>query len=318
MFSVVQQKTNEFEQVILQDETTGTRAIILPDCGGILHSFSVVQNGKPVNIIESYDSETDFKTNAESKGFRSIKMSPFACRIKNAQYNFGGTAYTIQKFLLNGSAIHGLLYNKPFTVINTWANTKSTGITVMHEYNGSDKGYPFLFSCIISYELTAGNKLTLTTSITNNHSAAIPVQDGWHPYFTFGSSINDMLLQFNSDALVEFDENLVPNGTLTAYTTFNSFKKLGDTFFDNCFTLKKEATTAACILKDEKQRLQIEIWADENYPYLQIYTPPHRQSIAVENLSAAPDAFNNCIGLILLKPETSVQFTAAYKISSLL
>lgn len=318
MFSVLTQKTNDFDQVVLQDELTGSKAVILPGCGGILHSFSIIQNGTAINIIEGYDSETDFKTNAESKGFRSIKMSPFACRIKNAQYNFDGAAYTIEKFLLNGSAIHGLLYNEPFTVTNTWANTQSAGVTLLHEYTGSDKGYPFLFNCTISYEVTAGNKLTLTTSIINKHTDEIPLQDGWHPYFTFGSSINDMLLQFNSAALVEFDETLVPNGTLIDYTTFNSFKKLDDTFFDNCFILKKDETKAACILKDEKQRLQIEIWAHENYPYLQIYTPPHRQSIAVENLSAAPNAFNNGIGLILLKPETSVQFAATYKISSLL
>lgn len=316
MFSVAEQKTNEFEQVILQDGTTGARAIILPGCGGILHSFSVIQNAKAINVIESYDSETDFKTNAESKGFRNIKMSPFACRIKNAQYNFANNTYTIKKFLLNGSAIHGLLYNEPFTITNTWANAESAGVTLVHEYKGSDKGYPFLYTCTITYTLAANNKLTLTTSITNKHTGEIPLQDGWHPYFTFGSSINDVLLQFNSNALVEFDEALVPTGSLTPYSTFNNFKKLGDTFFDNCFSLKNN-TVAACILKDEKQQLQIEIWADDNYPYLQIYTPPNRQSIAVENLSAAPDAFNNGMGLIMLKPATTVQFAATYKITSL-
>jgi aldose 1-epimerase len=50
---------------------------------------------------------------------------------------------------------------------------------------------------------------------------------------------------------------------------------------------------------------------------LQIYTPPHRKSIAIENLSSAPDAFNNKIGLIELGPEDSHAFQTRYRIESL-
>lgn len=306
------------QEIILSDETTKTSAVILPGCGAILHNFTVVHNGQAVNVIESYESDADFKSNAENKGFRNIKMSPFACRIKNARYSFDGAEYTIQKFLLNGCAIHGLLYNEPFTVSNTWANQTSAGVSLFFDYNATDSGYPFFFRCEVTYELKAGNLLSLTTSISNKSEKAIPLMDGWHPYFTFGSSINNIALQFNSSNIIEFDETLVPTGALTPYNSFNTFKKIGDTFFDNCFTLNNDSTAAACILKDEQQKLQIEIWANENYPYLQIYTPPHRQSIAVENLSAAPDAFNNGMGTILLEPEASVQFAAMYKISSLL
>jgi aldose 1-epimerase len=50
---------------------------------------------------------------------------------------------------------------------------------------------------------------------------------------------------------------------------------------------------------------------------LQIYTPPHRKSIAIENLSSAPDAFNNKIGLIELGAEESHAFQTRYRIESL-
>lgn len=317
MFLVTQQQTPAFSQeVILTDDSTKTEVVILPACGAVLYSFTVLNKGKAVNVIESYDSDADFAANAESKGFRNIKMSPFACRVKNAQYSFDGNEYTIQKFLLNGSAIHGLLYNEPFTVSNTWANETSAGVLLYADYKGTDAGYPFSFRCEVTYELKAGNALTLSTTVINKDKSSIPIMDGWHPYFTFGGTVNELQLQFSSENLVQFDEALVPTGTLIPYSDFNTAKQLGDTFFDNCFTLKKDSTGPACVLKDEQQQLQLEIFPDTNYPYLQIYTPPHRKSIAIENISAAPDAFNNGMGLLLLQPETAAQFETTYKITS--
>jgi aldose 1-epimerase len=61
----------------------------------------------------------------------------------------------------------------------------------------------------------------------------------------------------------------------------------------------------------------VEIRPESSYPYLQLYTPPHRESIAIENLSAAPDAFNNGMGLINLEPGASATFKTAYTISCL-
>jgi aldose 1-epimerase len=315
MFSVLQEKTAAFKQVVLKDETAKTQVIVLPNCGAILHSFSVMQHGSSINVIESYSSEADFAANAESKGFRSIKMSPFACRIKNAQYTFEGLQYTVKKFLLNGSAIHGLLYNEPFTVRNTWANETSAGVTLFCDYKGTDKGYPFYFCCEVTYALKEGNALTLSTTVINKDEKVIPVMDGWHPYFTFGATVNDLLLQFNSDNLVEFDDALVPTGKLIPYATFNAAKQLGDTFFDNCFTLKKNITGPACTLIDTVKQLQLEIYPNSSYPYLQIYTPPHRNSIAIENISGAPNAFNNGMGLVTLQPQAAAQFSTIYKIS---
>ncbi len=308
----------DFEKVILTDNLSGTTAEIIPSCGAILHAFTILQNGKTINVIDSYKNATDFKTNAEAKGFKSTKLSPFACRLKNATYNFNNKEYTIQKYLLGSNAIHGLLYNVVFTVKQTWANEISAGVSLVYEYTAADAGYPFNYNCEVVYELKANNALKLTTIVTNQHNSAIPMQDGWHPYFTFGNSINNLYLQFNSNTIVEFDEALIPTGNFVAYREFAGLKKIDETFFDNCFTLQPLNGKPACILKDAAQQLQLEIYADKAYPYLQIYTPPHRKSIAVENLSAIPNAFNNGVGLMVLPPQGTAQFATTYKISLLL
>ncbi|MEO6547212.1 MAG: hypothetical protein ABIN94_04410, partial [Ferruginibacter sp.] len=65
-------------------------------------------------------------------------------------------------------------------------------------------------------------------------------------------------------------------------------------------------------------RIQIEIRPDQHYPFLQIYTPPHRNSIAIENLSAPPDSFNNKISLNILQPGENIIFATTYKITLLI
>jgi aldose 1-epimerase len=317
MFTISKASSNGFEMIHLTDISTNTTATILPQCGATLHSFSVIHNNKPINIIDHYESAADFAANVTAKGFKSCKMSPFACRIKNANYSYMGKDYTIEKFLLGSSAIHGLLYDVPFLIVDQSADEKQASITLQHQYPGTEKGYPFKYNCSVTYQLKPNNELVITTAITNTDDKSLPMQDGWHPYFSFGGTVDDLLLEFQSAAHVIFDEELIPTGAMEAYDEFTALKKIGTTFFDDCFTLNFETCQPMCVLKDAAQKIQLEIRPAKSYPYLQIYTPPHRQSIAIENLSAPPDSFNNGINLIVLKPGEATDFTTSYTITTL-
>jgi aldose 1-epimerase len=317
MFSVNTSNGTDFEKIILKDTDSTTAAEIIPSCGGILHAFTVLHNGKHLNIIDGYENKTDFDKNVTGKGFKSCKLSPFACRINNAAYQFEGREYIIEKFLLDGSALHGLIYDAVFTVTKTWADEEGAGVALLYQYNATDKGYPFLYKCEVLYELKKDNALTLTTIITNTAASAIPMQDGWHPYFSFGGTVDELQLSFKSNSIVVFNEALIPTGELNEYNAFEQLQTIGTASFDNCFVLNPDLHEAACVLKDNTQKIQLEIYPDNAYPYLQIYTPPHRKSIAIENLSAVPDTFNNKMGLKILEPGSSAHFTTTYKITSL-
>jgi aldose 1-epimerase len=317
MFSVNTITSDDFEKVVLKDTDSQTAAEIIPSCGAILHAFTVLFNGKSLNIIDGYTNRSDFDENVTNKGFKSCKLSPFACRVNNAAYQFEDIEYTIEKFLLNGSALHGLIYDAEFTVTKTWAHADSAGVTLLYQYTATDKGYPFSYNCEVQYELKKDNALTLTTVITNTSAVNIPMQDGWHPYFGFGGKVDELQLSFKSSSIVEFNDALIPTGELKAYNEFDQLQTIGNTSFDNCFVLKPGLNEPACVLKDGALQIQLEIYPDASYPYLQIYTPPHRNSIAIENLSAVPDAFNNTTGLLILQPASTARFTTTYKITSL-
>jgi aldose 1-epimerase len=166
----------------------------------------------------------------------------------------------------------------------------------------------------VRYELHPGSILEVITTVTNDDKTAIPIADGWHPYWRLGGKADDWQLQFYSEAIVDFDSRLVPTGSLTQYDRFETARPLGDTFLDNCFVLKPELVTAACELYNPSNGLRVSFFPGAGYPYLQIYTPATRDSIAVENLSGAPDCFNNRMGLSVLEPGHSQIFSVKYTV----
>jgi aldose 1-epimerase len=317
MFTIRKVNEQAFEKIILLDESNGTLAAIIPACGAMLHAFTVNNKGKQINIIDSYNDAADFKANVTAKGFKSSKLSPFVCRMRNGKYHFGEKDYTIEKFYLGEHAIHGLLYDAVFEVTATEADENKAVVSLLHQYRGEDAGFPFHYDCLVTYTLQAGNSLSITTEVVNKSGGLMPVQDGWHPYFTFGGSINDLQLEFQSKEIAAFDEGLIPTGKLTHYEDFGSLAQLDDKFFDHCFTLNFAECQPLCVLRDVHKKIQLEIYPGQSYPYLQIYTPPHRQSIAIENLSGAPDGFNNGIGVITLEAGENAVFTTVYKINLL-
>ena len=315
MFSIQKKNENGFGKIILRDELSGTFAEIAPSCGAILHAFTAKKEDREYNVIDSYTSAEDFKKNVTSGGFKGCKLSPFVCRINKGKYHFAGKDYTIEKYYDRNNALHGEIYDAAFTIVEEVADAAI--VSMKYEYNGTDPGYPFLYECLVTYRLEKENQLNVITKVINKDSRQIPVQDGWHPYFKLDAKIDDLELQFQSKEMVEFDSELIPTGKLIPYTEFNNSKKFGDTFFDNCFTLDPEKGQPMCIVKNNEGNFQVEIHPDSSYPYLQFYTPPHRNSIAIENISGSPDAFNNGMGFAILDPGQSATFTTSYKITLL-
>jgi len=325
MFSIEKKQENGFDIVELKDGSTATSVEILPNCGGILHAFKIRYKEGFLNIIDNYATKAEFENSVEALGensvealgFKSCKLSPFVCRMRDAAYVFEGNNYKVSKFIHGKHALHGLIYDAPFEIIATHAGEESARVELAYTYNALDDGYPFNYECRVVYELKKGNELVIITNIINHTTTAIPIADGWHPYFTFGGKIDELQMQFNCNEMLEFDEELLPSGKKLPSTYFVELSSIGSTFLDNSFLIDNSTAKPAAVLRDPEKKMQLEISCNELYPILQVYTPNHRNSIAIENLSAAPDAFNNQIGLIQLPASGNIEFSTTYKIVSL-
>lgn len=276
--------------------------------GGLLNKFCVLLNGETVNVIDGYSSIEDAEKNI-TNGFNSARLSPFTCRMNKGEYRFNNMDFKIEKFYLSPHAIHGITYDAVYKVKDIYEDDKQASVTLHYHYNGVDKGYPFSYDVNLKWKLEAENKISIRAAVHHSNKQAIPYAEGWHPYFNLGKNINENTLQFDSDTMLEFDETLLPTGNKIKDNRFINGKLLNDIFLDNCFELNK-IEHPKCVLSNSQ--LQLTIMPETSFPYLQIYTPPHRKSIAIENLSAAPDAFNNGIGIKLLEPHHVYNFVTSY------
>lgn len=298
--------------IILKDLESNAYAEIYT-YGALLNKFYAENNRTSLNVIEGFSSPREAAEKI-TKFFKSAKLSPYVCRVKDGQYKFGEKKYQLSKHSLQGHAIHGLLFDADFSITEQYCNETAAAVKLEYVYDKNNEGYPFRYKCEVEYKLTAGNALTITTTVTNIDKQLMPVVDGWHPYFTLGDTINDYQLEFQSKEMLEFDENLLPTGKLLPFQEFGSLEDLGTTVLDNCFTLNFAECQPMCVLRNPLRKVQVDFHPSSSYPYLQIYTPKHRKSIAIENLSAAPDAFNNGIGLRVLEANEAAAFSTVYKI----
>ncbi|MBC7850377.1 MAG: aldose 1-epimerase [Chitinophagaceae bacterium] len=297
----------------LSDLTSGTHADILPSFGALLHSLVVVTSQGELNVINNYPNRAGLEKDL-SLSYKSSKLSPFPCRIREGRYTWQGEEFEFGKKFKDGSAIHGLLFDKEFSILSLNSDENEAVLELQYIYRREDKGYPFDYSCEVTYRLSESNTLQISTRVANLSAMPIPIADGWHPYFTLGDSVDDYTLQFDSIEILEFDAQLVPTGKLIKEPGFIHGKNLAGIELDNCFLLSKNVTQPACRLHNPKGKLSILFYPDTSYPYLQIYTPRDRQSVAIENLSAAPDSFNNGMGLKVVSPGTSATFNVSYQV----
>jgi aldose 1-epimerase len=311
-FSVSRSTRNGLSLVRLQDNATNTIITILPEYGALLHSFEVPVNGEQLNIIDNYATREQLDRELATS-YKSSKLSPFVCRLKNGKYTFDEEDFEIPEKFSDGNAIHGLLYNRPFKITNDFADDMQANVTLRHHFRRENPGYPYEYMCEVRYTLLPRQILQVETNILNMDMLSIPVADGWHPYFQLGGSINDYQFQISTDTMVEFDEGLIPTGKLIPDSTFLAGRTIGDQEIDNCFVVKPVEQRPCAVLLNPANNAYVAIFTNNLYPYLQVYTPPHRKSIAIENLSGAPDCFNNGIGLLILEPSRSQTFTVWYQ-----
>jgi len=307
-FEIIVAEAINFSIITLRNTVTKHEAEIY-SFGALLNAFRFPFENSTINIVEAFASPEEAKQKIAPL-FRSAKLSPFVCRMKDGKYQLNGQEYTIEKYYLGKNAIHALLYDAVFEIKESITDQESAAVVLHHHYDGSDNGYPFEFDIEVEWRLSEGNILSCKTTVSHSNESAIPYADGWHPYFTLDTSVDECYLQFNTKEKVEFDDELIPTGKMIADDQFNAKQYLKDVQLDNCFVMDASVVQPKVVFSSEK--LKLTIMPEASYPYLQIYTPDDRRSIALENLSGLPDCFNNGIGLHMIAPNERISFTTHY------
>lgn len=302
----------QFEAIELSLPSTGETAFILPQLGGAVHSLTL--GPKRLQVLD-LDTPAELESNPK---FRGRLLFPFNDRIPQAHYVFQGQSFDLPvNCPEDGSAIHGLIYNRPMDVLREERRDDSAILVLATTFGAHEfAGYPFALTFEVEYLLTPGS-LTLKFRISNDGENDAPVALGWHPYFKLGDvPIDQHQLQIQANGFVEVDEALLPTGQIPscAGTTldFNVAKPIGDLELDVAL---EHAGPAMAHLSLNQTRLTLS-QDPEFFPYFQLYIPETRASLALEPVSGATDSFNRpALGLKVLASGAEVRTWCKVQIS---
>lgn len=303
-FSITTHPIHDFELITISNDHI---AIELCTKGGLLNKWELL-GPTAINFIDGNDFTSGWNE-FEMNGFKSGKMNPYSCRLKNGNYLFESKSYQVEKFYLGKHALHGIVYDALYTIVASDVKQDEASVTLTYQYNALDKGFPFNYRIQLQWILTNTNTLKSITTIENTGLENLPMMDGWHPYFKLSEDISKYRIQFNNLGRVVYDSELVPTGEITQDLYFENGAVLNNMHLDNCYLLQENSNI---IVEDAKFKLTIK--PGKQYPYLQLYTPDNRKSIAIENLSGVPDCFNNKMGLHIMKPHTQLVLETTYAI----
>lgn len=258
-----------------------------------------------ISVIEGFKTPEELVEIAWGK---SIILFPFPNRLRDGRYVHEGKTY---QFPINnadtGNAIHGFSNNVKMDVTSVETTENEGKLTCSYTHDGSHESYPFRFTFKVTFILR-GSNLDVEMALTNEDSTTIPVGLGWHPYFRLSEKSDDVFLKMPDCQLVEIDELMIPTGEKSDFTDFQTTTQIRDGFLDNGFYIKNQTQNAEVILSSNVGKLTC--WQETGvgkWNFVQVFTPPHRMSIAVEPMTCNVDAFNNKDGLTILKPSETLQ-----------
>lgn len=280
MFKITSTKEKGLSFIELQNSSKTTTAKICLDEGARIVSLKF----KDKIIIEDYPN-FDYKDS-----YASSILFPFASRIKEGKYTFEGNDYQLEKN--DGeNALHGLVYNKKFELFEPEEHQDNCSATFNYFEKNESKGFPFTYFLSVTYTLFE-DSLNIRITVKNTDTRSFPFTLGWHPYFN-STDLKNSFLSFKSDEKIKFDKNLITKNVKEQKTP--EIFKIEDQQLDDCFILKDNEVSF------KTPTYKIDITADSEDNFLQLYTPKDKSIIAIEPMTGVSDTFNNKIGMQVLQ-----------------
>ena len=278
----------------------GYRAVVT-ECGGGLRELAY--DGQP--LVAGYGAE------AMARSAAGQLLLPWPNRIRDGRYPFEGVTHQLAlSEPARGNASHGL------TRWCSWTLEEQTGQSVSLMYRlMAQKGYPWTVDLHVLHDLSADG-LTVTVTATNLSPSPAPYAQGAHPYLTVGDAgIDGWELTLPAATRVTVDDRLIPSGREDVEGTdydFRVARPLKDLGLDTAFTdlTRDHDGRVEVQLRNQSADRAVALWMDHAHGWVQVYSGDDlgeraRTALAVEPMTAPPNAFNTGEDLVVLAPAGS-------------
>lgn len=263
---------------------------VFPNLGGSLQELAI----ENIQVIDGISIDPKGLEDY-SNSFKSSILFPFPNRVKDGRFSYGEKTYQLEtNDTYFNNAIHGLVYDRSFTFHKELNNPEKARLELKYKADGKHPGYPFAYDLRLIYTFSNTGKVTLAFEVINTGYQSFPFGLGWHPYFR-SSNLSKSRVSFEAKDHFLCPERMIPEEKEEA--GIDSDFVLGEQAFDDGYSLEAPACTLET--PDYELSLDFDTGAES---FLQIYTPPHRNSIAIEPMTCIADAFNNGVGLEALDP----------------
>ncbi len=225
-----------------------------------------------------------FAEDEAPRGSMGRQLVPWPNRIRDGRYTFNGVERQLPiTEVARHVALHGLGDGTPWRVAARSDDAITLTTTIYPQ-----RGWDGILEVAITHRLDE-NGLSVTVDARNVGEVSAPFGYGAHPYVAADLSRSRLTLPFGRELLVDPDRLLpISIADVTPEHDFVQTREIGETVFDTAFV----DPIGGWEVTLETPEHRVLFWADETQPWVQIFTTPTRDAMAIEPMTCGPDAFN--------------------------
>jgi aldose 1-epimerase len=291
----------------------GDQEVVVTEVGAGLRSYTVGTGEDAWAVLDG------FRADEECTAGRGQMLIPWPNRVEDGRYRFDGVEQVLALTEPEaGNAIHGLTRWSNWTAVEDDAVEHDGASLRMQHTVHAQPGWPFVLDCEIAFSLD-DDGLRVRTTVTNRGDRPCPYAGGAHPYLSVGTPfIDEAELHLPARTRYVSDERGIPVGREPVPDGSNGARSAGGGL-DGLIGNQRLDTAFTDLVRDDDGLVRVRLaapggasvtlWADEAYGWMQVFTgdgvpePSRRRTgLAVEPMTAPPNALRTGEGLVTLRP----------------
>lgn len=279
------------------------------------HELVVVEVGGGIRTyrLEGRDVLDGYPSDSVCDGGRGQVLAPWPNRLDGGSFEWEGKTYQLPiDEPEHSNAIHGLVRWLPWERDDV--DPPGDAALRMRCRLHPRPGWPWPLDLSVTYELDGAGLKVTTTAENAGGAGSCPFALGWHPYIAaFGGLADDVVVAVPASTVYRADDRGLPLSSGPVEGTGSDFRgegrPVGPDHVDSAFTdLERGADGRAVVtLTSAAAGLGARVWMDAAFGHVMVYTGDtlpdptrRRRGIAVEPMTAAPNALRNRDGLHIL------------------
>jgi galactose mutarotase-like enzyme len=273
----IERTRDQFARYHLVDDTSNTRATLVPERGALVTHFTV--GPREVLFLDEL-TLNDLKKNV--RGGIPI-LFPIAGKLAGETYELDGQRYGMKQ--------HGFARNRAWSVVQELDAVPAITLGLRSD-DETRAVFPFEFEVQLTFTVSAG-KLTIDQSYVNHSSRPMPLHFGFHPYF-FVPNAEKSRTTIRTDATQAFDNT---RGVREPFRGCDLSLPEVD-----CFLLDHKPRESTL---ERPDRSKVTLEMDGSFSTLVVWTLADKEYVCLEPWSAPGNALNSREHLLMLGPDAS-------------